>query len=116
MVRKQREELHLTYPLLNGLGLRKSYTVDATPKLMVLDAEGVVRGEYVGWCQETAACPRRPQALQAANQSDLQGPADKEIVRSLICRNRLVCSRIRENSVVRKPVFSRIRLRIRPLG
>jgi hypothetical protein len=54
IVRKQREELHLTYPLLNGLGLRKSYAVEATPKLMVLDAEGVVRGEYVGWGQETA--------------------------------------------------------------
>jgi peroxiredoxin len=53
-VRKQRDELHLTIPVLNGLGLRKSYDVEATPKLMVLDAEGVVRGAYVGWGQETA--------------------------------------------------------------
>jgi peroxiredoxin len=53
-VRKQRDELHLTIPILNGLGLRKSYDVEATPKLMVLDAEGVVRGAYVGWGQETA--------------------------------------------------------------
>ncbi|HEV2947972.1 MAG TPA: redoxin domain-containing protein, partial [Gemmataceae bacterium] len=53
-VRKQRDELHLTIPVLNGLGLRKSYDVEATPKLMVLDSEGVVRGAYVGWGQETA--------------------------------------------------------------
>src|SRR5207249_10060524 len=48
-VRKQRDRLHLTYPLLNGVSLRKSYDVDATPKLMVLDAEGVVPGAYHGW-------------------------------------------------------------------
>jgi peroxiredoxin len=54
-VRKQRDDLHLTIPVLNGLGLRKSYDVEATPKLMVLDAEGVVRGVYEGWGQETAA-------------------------------------------------------------
>jgi hypothetical protein len=54
-VRKQRSELKVTFAVLNGLGLRKCYDVDATPKLIVLDAEGVVRGCYVGWGQETAA-------------------------------------------------------------
>jgi peroxiredoxin len=53
-VRKQRSELKLTIGILSGLGLRKSYDVEATPKLIVLDAEGVVRGSYEGWGQETA--------------------------------------------------------------
>jgi peroxiredoxin len=52
-VRKQRGELRLTFPLLNGTGLRQSYEVEATPKLVVLDADGVVRGTFVGWGRET---------------------------------------------------------------
>ena len=36
-------------PLLPGKGLRITYGVDATPKLLVIDADGVVRGSYVGW-------------------------------------------------------------------
>jgi peroxiredoxin len=53
-VRKQRSDLKLTFGILSGAGLRKSYDVEATPKLIVLDAEGVVRGSYDGWGQETA--------------------------------------------------------------
>src|SRR5262249_9593972 len=37
---KQRTELRLTFPLLAGNGLRQSYAVEATPKLVVLDADG----------------------------------------------------------------------------
>jgi len=33
--------------------LRLSYAVDATPKFVVLDADGVVRGSYTGWGPET---------------------------------------------------------------
>jgi len=51
--RKQRADLKLTVPVLDGTGLRISYDVDGTPKLMLLDADGVLRGEYTGWGRET---------------------------------------------------------------
>ena len=51
--RKQRADLKLTVPVLDGSGLRISYNVDGTPKLMLLDAAGVVRGDYTGWGRET---------------------------------------------------------------
>src|SRR5262249_17225214 len=54
-VRRQRDALQLTFPLLNGTGLYKSYDIQATPKVMVLDATGVVRGSFVGWGAETPA-------------------------------------------------------------
>jgi peroxiredoxin len=50
---KQRTELGFTYPVLAGRGLRISYAVESTPKLIVLDGDGVVRGAYVGWGKET---------------------------------------------------------------
>ena len=53
--RKQRTDLKVTLPLLDGSGLHTSYAVDGTPKLMLLDAGGVLRGEYVGWGRETEA-------------------------------------------------------------
>jgi peroxiredoxin len=58
-VRKQGADLRLTFPLIDGTGLRQSYDVGATPKLMVLDADGFVRGAWVGWGGET-----RPLVLQ----------------------------------------------------
>jgi peroxiredoxin len=54
-IRKQRSDLKLTFAVLSGQGLRKSYDVEATPKLIVLDSEGVVRGSYIGWGPETAS-------------------------------------------------------------
>jgi hypothetical protein len=54
-VRKQHTDLRLSFPILNGKGLRSSYGVEATPRLMLLDADGVVRGIYVGWGTETPA-------------------------------------------------------------
>jgi peroxiredoxin len=48
-VRKQRTDLRLTFPVLCGSGLRFSYSVETTPRLVVLDAAGVVRGSYLGW-------------------------------------------------------------------
>lgn len=53
-VLKQREALRLTLPVLSGNGLRITYGVDATPKIVVLDAAGIVRGSYSGWGNETA--------------------------------------------------------------
>jgi peroxiredoxin len=52
-VRKQRDALHVTFPLLNGSGLRHSFAIEATPKVVVLDSTGVVRSGYVGWGSET---------------------------------------------------------------
>jgi peroxiredoxin len=50
---QQRAELHINFPILSGTGLRLSYAVDATPKFMILDAAGLVRGSYIGWGPET---------------------------------------------------------------
>jgi hypothetical protein len=40
-------------PVLNGTGLRISYDVDCFPKLVLIDADGVVQGSVVGWGSET---------------------------------------------------------------
>jgi peroxiredoxin len=53
-IQKQKTEFRLTFPILSGKGLRQTYSVDATPKLIVLDGDGVVRGSYVGWGPETS--------------------------------------------------------------
>lgn len=50
----QAAALRLSYPLLFGAGLRISYGVETTPKLVVIDAAGLVRGMYLGWGAETA--------------------------------------------------------------
>jgi peroxiredoxin len=52
-VLKQRAALKLTFPILSGSALRQTYAVEATPKLLLLDAEGIVRGSYEGWGRET---------------------------------------------------------------
>jgi peroxiredoxin len=53
--RKQRAELDLGFPILSGSGLRISYAVETTPKFILIDATGVLRGAYLGWGHETAA-------------------------------------------------------------
>jgi hypothetical protein len=52
-VLQQREELKLPFPTLSGQGLKHSYAVEATPKFVVLDGAGIVRGAYIGWGRET---------------------------------------------------------------
>ena len=52
-VARQRQELKLTFPVAAGQGLRVSYGVDATPKMVLLDSAGIVQGGYVGWGPET---------------------------------------------------------------
>jgi hypothetical protein len=54
-IRKQASDLHLPLPIHSGKGLRQSYGVEATPKLVILDSSGVVRGHYIGWGPETPA-------------------------------------------------------------
>jgi peroxiredoxin len=53
-VLKQRAALGVGFPLLHGGGMRISYSVETTPKMVLIDAAGVVRGAYVGWGRETA--------------------------------------------------------------
>jgi peroxiredoxin len=71
-VLKQREELRLTVPVLSGQGLRLTYAVEATPKLVVLDGAGIVRGAYVGWGRETPSlvCDELDRWKRPAIQSD----------------------------------------------
>jgi len=49
MMLSQRTSMGLTFPTLSGTGLRLSYAVEGTPKLVVIDAAGYVRGNYTGW-------------------------------------------------------------------
>jgi peroxiredoxin len=57
-VRRQHGNLLLTFPILSGGGLRAAYAVDATPKILVLDADGVIRGSYTGWGPEIPTAVR----------------------------------------------------------
>jgi hypothetical protein len=52
-VRRQRTELGITFPILEGGGLRISYDVQTTPKFVLLDASNIVRGAWLGWGHET---------------------------------------------------------------
>jgi hypothetical protein len=52
-VRRQHAEMGLKFPLLSGGGLRASFGVESTPKIVLLDGSNIVRGEYLGWGQET---------------------------------------------------------------
>jgi peroxiredoxin len=52
-VRRQHADLRLAFPVLAGKGFKASYGVDATPRLVILDAQGIVRGGYTGWGSET---------------------------------------------------------------
>ena len=53
-VLQQRTAQKLTFPVLHGGGLRISYGVETTPKIVLIDAGGVVRGAWLGWGAETA--------------------------------------------------------------
>jgi peroxiredoxin len=48
----QRDQIGFAFPVLSGFGLKLTYAVEATPKIVVLDAAGIVRGAYVGWGTE----------------------------------------------------------------
>jgi hypothetical protein len=55
LVRRQRDELALTFPVLDGSGLHVSYEVTTTPKLVLLDGANIVRGAWLGWGPETSS-------------------------------------------------------------
>jgi peroxiredoxin len=51
---QQRNDLGLSFPVLSGTSLRSLYDVRATPKLVVIDGNGMQRGTFEGWGEETA--------------------------------------------------------------
>jgi peroxiredoxin len=52
-VRKQHADLRLSFTLLDGKGMHRTFGVDATPRLVLLDGDGVLRGAYTGWGAHT---------------------------------------------------------------
>jgi len=53
LARKQHADFRLPFPLLDGKGLHVTFGVDATPRLTILDGEGVVRFATTGWGTQT---------------------------------------------------------------
>jgi peroxiredoxin len=54
VARRQHVELKLPFSVLDGQGLHTTFAVKATPRLVVLDGDGIVRGGYTGWGIQTA--------------------------------------------------------------
>jgi peroxiredoxin len=52
-VRKQHQEMSLSFPVLDGRGLLLTYGVSETPRLVVIDSEGILCGGYTGWGAHT---------------------------------------------------------------
>jgi peroxiredoxin len=46
---KQQRDLQLPFEILDGHGMRLTFGADATPRLVLLDAEGVVHTMHTGW-------------------------------------------------------------------
>jgi peroxiredoxin len=49
LIRRQQAELGVKFPILSGGGMRASFGVVSTPKIVLLDSNNVIRGEYLGW-------------------------------------------------------------------
>jgi hypothetical protein len=49
LVRRQHEGLDLSYPILDGKAMIRAFGVDATPRVVVLDSQGVLRCAFTGW-------------------------------------------------------------------
>lgn len=46
------ERMQIRFPICPGKSLKNSYEVEATPRFVVVDAEGVVRAAFTGWGPE----------------------------------------------------------------
>jgi hypothetical protein len=53
LARKQHGDMKLSFAILEGKGLSLMFGVDATPRLAVLDGEGVLRFAVTGWGTQT---------------------------------------------------------------
>ncbi|HTU23417.1 MAG TPA: redoxin domain-containing protein [Gemmataceae bacterium] len=49
LIKKQHADLGLTFPVLSAGGLRATFGVASTPKIILLDGSNIIRGEYLGW-------------------------------------------------------------------
>ena len=49
---RQHAEWKLPFPILDGRGLHRTFGVDATPRLIVLNQEGVLQVACTGWSRE----------------------------------------------------------------
>lgn len=49
LVRRQQAQLGLSFPLLSAGGLRGSFGVASTPKIVLLDGNNIIRSEHLGW-------------------------------------------------------------------
>jgi peroxiredoxin len=49
LVQKQHRDRKLPFTILDGNNLTQLFAVDALPRIVVLDSEGVVRGGFTGW-------------------------------------------------------------------
>jgi hypothetical protein len=79
-VRKQHSELGLKFPILSGKGFNLTYGVDATPRFVLLDAHGLVRGSYTGWGSETAQeINRELERLRKSSKARGEGAAQDKI-------------------------------------
>jgi peroxiredoxin len=56
---EQRKDMGVEFPIVAGADLRSAYGVDATPKIIVIDADGMVRRTFEGWGDETAVLIRK---------------------------------------------------------
>lgn len=46
---KQQRELQLPFAILDGGGMRLTFAVEATPRLVLLDHDGILRSAHTGW-------------------------------------------------------------------
>jgi peroxiredoxin len=51
-VSQEYAEWRVGIPIGSGLGLRHSYDVEATPKIVIIDGSGIVRRTFIGWGSE----------------------------------------------------------------
>jgi peroxiredoxin len=49
LIRKQHADLRLPFDLLDGKGMHQTFGVEGTPRLVVLDGDGVIRFATTGW-------------------------------------------------------------------
>jgi len=52
--RRQHKVMNLPFSILDGKGLLQLFAVDALPRVVVLDPQGVVRAAWTGWGSHTA--------------------------------------------------------------
>jgi hypothetical protein len=53
LARRQHADLRLPFPIHDGQGLHLTFGVEATPRFVVLDREGVVHAATTGWGRQT---------------------------------------------------------------